>query len=48
MVIHLLGAVRAPVSATQVRAAARRGRRLTKFGPAPVAAYIKKKRLYRR
>lgn len=44
--IHLLGAVRAPVSATQVRAAARRGRPLAKLVPAPVADYIRKKRLY--
>lgn len=46
VVIHLLGAVRAPVSATRVRAAARRGRPLTKLVPAPVAEYIGKKRLY--
>lgn len=46
VMIHLLGGVRAPVSATQVRAAARRGRPLTRFVPAPVAKYIKKKRLY--
>ena len=46
VVIHLLRGVRAPVSATQVRAAARRGRPLTSFVPAPVARYIKKARLY--
>lgn len=44
--IHLLRSARAPVSATQVRAAARRGRPLTKFVPGPVAEYIRKKRLY--
>jgi len=44
--IHLLGAVRAPVSATQVRAAAARGRPLAKLVPTPVAEYIRKKRLY--
>ena len=48
VVIHLLSGVRAPVSATQARAAARRGRPLTRFVPAPVAQYIVKKHLYRR
>lgn len=47
VVIHLLRGVRAPVSATRVRAAARRGWPLTKLVPAPVAQYINKKRLYR-
>lgn len=46
VMIHLLRGVRAPVSATRVRAAARRGRPLTKLVPAPVAKYIRKKRLY--
>jgi nicotinate-nucleotide adenylyltransferase len=46
VMIHLLRGVRAPVSATQVRAAARRGRPLTRFVPALVAEYIRKKRLY--
>ena len=46
VLIHLLGAVRSPVSATQVRAAARRGRPLVKLVPGPVAEYIRKKRLY--
>jgi len=45
--IHLLRSARAPVSATQVRAAARRGRPLTKLVPAPVAQYIKRNNLYR-
>ena len=45
--IHLLRGVRVPVSGTQVRAAARRGRPLNKFVPAAVAEYIFKKRLYR-
>ena len=48
VVIHLLSGVRAPVSATQVRAAARRGRPLAKWVPGPVAEYIRKKGLYRR
>jgi nicotinate-nucleotide adenylyltransferase len=47
VVIHLLGAVRAPVSATQVRAAARRGRPLVKLLPSSVAQYIKRNNLYR-
>ena len=47
VVIHLLGAVRAPVSATQVRAAARRGRPLTRLVPSSVAQYIKRNNLYR-
>jgi len=47
VVIRLLGAVRAPVSATQVRAAARRGRPLAKLVPSSVAQYIKRKNLYR-
>ena len=47
VVIHLLGA-HVPISATQVRAAARRRRPLTRLVPAPVAEYIKKQRLYRR
>jgi len=46
VMIHLLRGVHNPVSATQVRAAARRGRPLTKLVPGPVAEYIRKKRLY--
>ena len=46
--IHLLRGVRAPVSATQVRTAARRGRPLAKLVPVPVAGYIRKRRLYQR
>lgn len=45
--LHLLRGVRVPVSATQVRAAARRGRPLEKLVPAAVSDYIAKKRLYR-
>ena len=45
--IHLLRGVRAPVSATQVRAAARRGRPLTKLVPPSVAHYIQRHHLYR-
>jgi len=46
-VIHLLGQVHSPVSATKVRALARGGRPLeTLVGPA-VADYIRKERLYR-
>ena len=45
--IHLLRGVRAPVSGTQVRAAARRGRSLKRLVPAAVTEYITKKRLYR-
>jgi nicotinate-nucleotide adenylyltransferase len=46
--IHLLGGVRSSVSATQVRAAARRGRSLEGMVPAAVARYIRKMKLYRR
>ncbi len=45
--IHLLGGVRAGVSATEVRAAARRGRPLRGLVPAGVADYIRKMGLYR-
>ena len=45
-VVHLLR-VRNRVSATQVRAAARRGRPLAKLVPLPVAQYIRKNKLYR-
>ena len=45
--IHLLRGVHAPVSATQVRAAARRGRPLSRLVPASVAQYIRTNRLYR-
>ena len=45
--IHLLRSARAPVSATQVRAAAKRGRPLGALVPSPVARYIEKHLLYR-
>ncbi len=45
-VVHLLR-VHNPVSATQVRAAARRGRPMAGLVPSPVAQYIRKNRLYR-
>jgi nicotinate-nucleotide adenylyltransferase len=45
--IHLLRGVRVPVSATQVRATARRGRSLARLVPVPVARYIAEHRLYR-
>ena len=49
VVVHLLGGVQHNrVSATQVRAAARRGRSLVGLVAAPVAKYIARKRLYRR
>jgi len=44
--IHLLRSARNRTSATQVRAAARRGRPLNKLVPRPVAEYIRGKRLY--
>jgi nicotinate-nucleotide adenylyltransferase len=46
-VVHLLSRVNNRVSATQVRAAARRGRPLAKLVPGAVADYIKKNRLYK-
>lgn len=46
--VYLMGGVRVPVSATQVRAAARRGRSLKGMVPAAVAKYIKRASLYRR
>ena len=45
-VVHTLR-VHNRISATQVRAAARRGRSLAKLVPLPVAQYIARKRLYR-
>ncbi len=45
-VIHLLGGVHNKVSATQVRAAASRGKPLAKLVPTSVAEYIREKRLY--
>jgi nicotinate-nucleotide adenylyltransferase len=45
-VVHLLR-VHNRASATRVRAAARLGRSLARLVPVPVAAYIKKKNLYR-
>lgn len=44
--IHLLPHVKVPVSATQVREAARRGKALAKFVDPAVAEYIRKTRLY--
>jgi len=46
--IHLLSAVNVRVSASQVRAAARRGASLGKFVEPAVAEYIRKTRLYRK
>lgn len=46
--IHLLADVRVPISATQVRAAAERGRPLDKYVDPAVAAYIAKTHLYRK
>jgi len=46
--IHLLADVRVPMSASQVRSAAERGRPLGKFLDPAVAEYIRKTRLYRR
>lgn len=46
--VYLMGGVRVPVSATQVRAAARRGQALKGMVPAAVAKYIKRASLYRR
>ena len=46
--VHLLSGVNNRISATQVRAAARRGRPLTKLVPAAVAQSIKKNKLYQR
>ncbi|MBZ5647902.1 MAG: nicotinate-nucleotide adenylyltransferase [Acidobacteriia bacterium] len=45
--IHLLPDVRVPVSATQIRTAAARGRALGKFVDAAVAEYIQKTHLYK-
>jgi nicotinate-nucleotide adenylyltransferase len=45
--LHLLEGVNVPVSATQIRRAAAAGRGLQRLVPDPVAAYIKKMRLYR-
>jgi nicotinate-nucleotide adenylyltransferase len=44
--IHLLPGVHEPVSATAIRRAAQRGRGLARLVPPPVAAYIRKHRLY--
>ncbi|HSA93516.1 MAG TPA: nicotinate-nucleotide adenylyltransferase [Terriglobales bacterium] len=46
--VYLMSGVRVPVSATQVRAAARRGQSLKGMVPAAVAKYIKRASLYRR
>lgn len=46
--IYLLHGVRSSVSATEVRAAARRGRPLGRLVPSAVADYIRKVGLYRR
>ena len=45
--VYLMGGVRVPVSASEVRAAARRGKSLAGLVPAPVAEYIQKTGLYR-
>jgi nicotinate-nucleotide adenylyltransferase len=46
VVLHLLEGVRVPASATEIRAASKRGRRLEKLVNPAVAEYIKKMRLY--
>ncbi|HXE92036.1 MAG TPA: nicotinate-nucleotide adenylyltransferase [Terriglobales bacterium] len=46
--VYLMGGVRVPVSATEVRAAARRGKSLATLVPARVAAYIRRAGLYKR
>ena len=46
--VYLLDGVRSSTSATEVRAAARRGRPLSRLVPASVADYIRKAGLYRR
>lgn len=46
--IHFLDGVRADVSATRIRRAARQGRAVGSWVPARVADYIEKLRLYRR
>ncbi len=45
--IHLLADVKVPVSATQVRTAAKRGKSLGRFVEPAIAEYIRKTRLYR-
>jgi nicotinate-nucleotide adenylyltransferase len=45
--VYLMGGVRVPVSATQVREAARRGQSLKGMVPATVAKYIRRAGLYR-
>jgi nicotinate-nucleotide adenylyltransferase len=46
-VVHLLPEVKVPISATEIRSAAAKGRPLTKFVGEAVAEYIKKTKLYR-
>lgn len=46
-VVHLLTDVNVPVSATEIRAAALKGRPITKFVGESVSEYIKKTKLYR-
>jgi nicotinate-nucleotide adenylyltransferase len=46
-VVHLLSDVKVPISATEIRAAAAKGRPVTKFVGNAVADYIKKTKLYR-
>ncbi len=46
-VVHLLNDVEVPVSATEIRAAAAKGRPLTRFVGEAVADYIAKTKLYR-
>ena len=46
-VVHLLPDVKVPISATEIRAAAAKGRPLAKFVGDSVSEYIKKTKLYR-
>jgi nicotinate-nucleotide adenylyltransferase len=46
-VVHFLPEVKVPISATEIRSAAAKGRPLTKFVGEAVAEYIKKTKLYR-
>jgi len=45
--VHLLEGVNQDISATAIRAAASKGKPLTRYVDPPVAAYINKMRLYR-
>ena len=46
-VVHLLPDVKVPISATEIRAAAAKGRPVAKFVGEAVAEYIKKTKLYK-